>query len=58
MHERVKHLDSSVGGGGVVQAVPGEGGQVAEVVRKPGHVHCSLQIVVSLVQALADTDCL
>ena len=39
--ESIEHLDRGVGGGGVVQPVPGESSQVAELVRKPRHLASS-----------------
>ena len=39
--ESIEHLDRGVGGGGVVQPVPGERSQVAELVRKPRHLASS-----------------
>ena len=39
--ESIEHLDRRVGGCGVVQPVPGEGSQVAELVRKPRHLASS-----------------
>ena len=39
--ESIEHLDCGVGGGGVVQPVPGERSQVAELVRKPRHLASS-----------------
>ena len=39
--ESIEHLDRGVGGGGVVQSVPGERSQVTELVRKPRHLASS-----------------